>query len=218
MDSLARVYRKHWAKLFRYRKTNRGCSNPLLIDLSADYWKQSTKLFVVGQQTNTWYNRHVISNRPTSAESLVSIYRDCFRLGYGYNPIFWQAVRQLEVTLGIAPHAVAWSNLNRFDLRGIRPSSEEENEMGTLFDDLLRAEIRLARPDVVIFFSGPSFDDHIRRVWPSSRFSAIPPRSANSCVTSATQTYQPILSGPTIPDSSGPVVFGVPCCPLYADD
>src|SRR5438876_7896215 len=137
-DPLVQLYRTRWRQLFRYRKAKRGCSNPLLINLSAEYYRQPTKLFVVGQQTNTWYNRHVVSSGPASAESLVSIYRDRFRLGDCYNPIFWQAVRQLETSFGITPHAVAWSNLNRFDLRGTRPSAEEEEQMGILFDDLLR--------------------------------------------------------------------------------
>src|SRR6059058_3906830 len=177
-DPLVQLYRTRWGQLYRFRKAKRGCSNPLLINLSGDYYAQPTKLFIVGQQTNTWYNRHVVSSRRASAESLVSIYRDRFGLGYGYNPIFWQAVRQLETSLSIAPHAVAWSNLNRFDLHGTRPSAEEEEDMGILFDDLLRAEINFARPDVIVFFSGPSFDDHVKRIWPNSRFIAISPHTA----------------------------------------
>jgi hypothetical protein len=177
MIPLSRFYQKHWADLFSFKSTQSGFSNPLLIDCSAAYQAQHTRLFVIGQQTSTWYNACEVAADQKSVDSLIAIYRDQFRLGCGYKRIFWQAVRELEVALGIAPYAIAWSNLNRFDFRGSRPTVQQEQQMGQLFDHILRFELRFARPDVIVFFSGPTFDEHIRRIWPGAQFSAISPYS-----------------------------------------
>jgi len=130
----------------------------LLLNPPEQYERQRTRLLVIGQQTNSWYNDWVREKRGTEAiDKLMEIYRDVFRLGLIVGTTFWQAVRSLERRLGVEAGAILWSNLNKVDENRARPSKDIENRILQVFP-VLEQEINLAKPDVVVFFTGPEYE------------------------------------------------------------
>jgi hypothetical protein len=180
-ETLRQLYWQQWPTFIdflRPRLETLELSPPLLIDPPAGYYTQSIRLFIIGKQTHTWYNERFLpecSDNPI--QTLMRIYRDEFRLGLGYNSPFWTAVRVLEARLGIAPGCVVWSNLNKVDQgksgrEERRPVTDIETGLLTHFP-VLKQEIALAVPDVVVFFTGPDYDDLLERLFPKVVLSTI---------------------------------------------
>jgi len=115
------------------------------------YTEQKTKLFVVGQQTNGWFEGN-------SVEELINIY-ERFDFGkYCCDTYFWDGVRKLEEKLGIKKGCIVWSELNRMDdpneEDGKRPKRLVEEEMTEKFGFLLREEINICHPRYFSFLYG----------------------------------------------------------------
>ena len=72
----------------------------------------------------------------------------------------------------ISKFSIVWSNLNRCDFNDGRPPSEIEKDLHVTFP-ILTGEIEILQPNVVIFFSGPYFDEHINQSFVGSQFQSV---------------------------------------------
>jgi hypothetical protein len=166
------LYSQHWETLFELLMSHRDLSNPLLLNFPEGYQAQPTKLFIVGQQTHSWYNGEVqLSKELNAIDDLMDKYKNGFRLGVKYRSPFWNAARKLEKLFKISDGQILWSNLNRVDRNKGRPF-EIEKPLYEAFP-VLSSEIEIAKPDVVVFFTGPYFDDLIALNFPRVKFEAV---------------------------------------------
>ncbi|MGJ5819964.1 hypothetical protein [Paludibaculum fermentans] len=125
------------------------------------YGGTGKRLLIVGQQTFGW-SSDVDKRASDPIEWLMDNY-DRFALGREYwaSP-FWQAAHQLNEKLNPESSAASflWSNLIKVDQDGERPTQEVEEAVCAL--RLLPTEIEIVCPDVVVFFTGPRYDDRLR--------------------------------------------------------
>ena len=157
-----------------------GLSAPHLVDLEFDgYQSASRRLLVVGQETYGWDsgvgNPSPWWNSNDGADSLVRLY-DGFELGKSYyaSP-FWVATRQLAVAVGEAgtPAKVGWTNLFKVDEGTHRPGEEVRAVLNQHFD-VLSAELELAKPDAIVFFTGAPLDEQLlSRQGPEARLEEV---------------------------------------------
>jgi hypothetical protein len=166
-QALRTLYQRHLHKIGGFVKTfpNDGLEGPLLMQPSA-YFDQSTKLFIVGQETNGWHCEY------DDIDAQLAVYAK-FNMGESYRSSpFWNVTRKVEAILRIAPHSCAWSNLNRFDQAGGAPHGAILQAMSGL-DFLVREEIRILRPDVCLvclFYTNRKFDHRIAALYPDVAF------------------------------------------------
>lgn len=166
MDNLSserfeELYRRHWPEFASYLRTA-NASPPLLIHPPAGYSTQTRKLFIVGQQTRKWYDDAVDK---TDLSSVMRLYEK-YQLGLtDPRKVFWIFVRQLERALKVEPGAIIWSNLNKVDQAKGRPNQETSEAVRRLFP-VLQSEIEIAKPDIVLFLTGPAFDSDLVRTFP----------------------------------------------------
>lgn len=165
--SLFDFYSENWPRLVKLLRSEPRLSPPLLIDSADRLLRQPLRLFIVGQQTNTWYNGVVRIRESTAAITELQTIYEKFSLGLEHPSPFWQAVRELERAFGIKAGHVLWSNLNRADYESARPPRELEEQLLGAFP-LLPAEIAVASPDVVVFFTGPSYDGLLSKAFPDA--------------------------------------------------
>jgi len=168
---LRQVYEQAWPKLssaLAASAESDRLSYPLLIDIEAhNYLRAPKKLFVIGQQTSTWYGRW--SDLRTDANPisrLLGIYRE-FQLGRDvFLAPFWSAAHRIYRDLNPCgpPDGFAWSNLIKMDEDGECPRWGLEQLIRETFN-VLPSEIELAKPDVAIFFTGPDYDETIEEVF-----------------------------------------------------
>lgn len=131
---------------------------PFLISPGESYRKSKIKLMIIGQETNGWYNIH------SKIDGLMKVYED-FNVGKNYSSSpFWNVTRKLERTLEIKEHSCVWANLNKYDVNNKRPKGKHEQEISH-FDNLLISEIEILKPDICIFFTGPTFDYRLKKLY-----------------------------------------------------
>jgi hypothetical protein len=168
------LYLRYWNELERYRASIPSLSPPLLVEPPDKYWTQAVRLCVVGQETHSWYDEPFgIRTGAAAVDYLLGVYRE-FALGTRYVSPFWRSVRYLEAALGIERGAVVWTNLNKVDQDQRRPIPAVEKAVGALFP-VVPEELSLAKAHAVVFFTGPRYDDLLRRLFAGSSLTSAGP-------------------------------------------
>lgn len=165
IQELRDLYSEHWATLVALLAEKDELSSPLLICPPIDYKAQTHRLMIFGQQTYGWEGENIA----TGIDAYVNFN---FAEGY-YNSPFWSFVRSLEDGLNIGRRMSVWNNLNKCDWSKDKPPLEIELKIERTFGVIPR-EIEILNPDVVIFLTGPRFDDNIKRLFSDARFESVP--------------------------------------------
>lgn len=183
MNELIYLYKKYWNDLIELKKQYQNLSEPLLINIDDSYLKQKTRLFVVGQQTNGWSvgEKEMGSSEDSRhIDELIQGYKD-FRFNLGpkkWRSLFWPTVRKIETKLQINQGGIVWSNINRMDYKktGGKRGRPPENIERILYEKLplLPQEIRLAKPHLIIFFTGPYYDNIINALFNNPEMTSFP--------------------------------------------
>lgn len=163
---------------------NETLSYPQLLDISAqNYGKAQTKLMVVGQQTQTWYGEwnDLKTYAPEDGvRKLMNHYRE-FNLGDGKRQTpFWQYAHKLYTLLNPTgpENGCIWSNLIKMDGLDKKgkwgyPGWPIEERINKSFNIII-SEADMAEPDVVVFFTGRSYDECLGRSFPGAKLCAVP--------------------------------------------
>jgi hypothetical protein len=161
-EALGRTYRDRIGALIDALGAVAGVSNPHLITAPPEYAKADVRLMVIGQQTFGYVGQLGQDLGADPVGRLMDVYTD-FRLGEHYRTSpFWAAAHQVYAHLNPKgpPAGFIWSNLIKVDQYGNRPDPAVEEECCDLFG-VLTDEIALLQPDVVLFFTGPQYDQRL---------------------------------------------------------
>ncbi len=150
-----------------------GLSAPLLMHVFKEYESMSRKVLFVGQETHGWDQM----SKKLNVETLQKQYTD-FNLGKSANygdgkPLrylrspFWNFSRSLFYTLNISGNDVSrktngflWTNISKFDAGTTTPNLELQQQNIAGFE-LLKQEIAVIKPDIVVFLTGTKYDNWI---------------------------------------------------------
>lgn len=164
-----------------------SASAPLLISPRQSWKRCPTRLLIVGQETNGWgapastKAKEGVSTleqfcaHPDGVKSMLSAYRSFdFAKNYQHrNSAFWRAFRHLEDRVADARCEAMWTNLYRVDVDGSvmkHCTAEHRRLLAKAQSGLLAAETRLLQPRVVVFFTGPIYDEELIRAFPDASF------------------------------------------------
>jgi hypothetical protein len=145
-------------------------SHPLFLKIPNEYDQAQVKLLVVGQQTNGWITPVGcgVDKKPLAepVSYLMGVYEGfCLGKHYRYRRSpFWRAAHYLHHKLNPhgPPYAFLWSNLVRVDVGKRRPEWRVEQAICGTPCNILVKEVELFKPQVVVFFTGPDYDDRMR--------------------------------------------------------
>jgi hypothetical protein len=176
-------------------------SAPLLLKVPEKWISAKPRVLIIGQETLDWnfvkgdYPRHEsifndiadwkeFKEKPDSVPALVEGYRFFnFSKTHSVNhrAPFFSAYRRIREAVGddldSFDTSVLWTNLIRMAYDG--GSILQINNISIrnrLFDisgEVLRCEIRALSPDAIIFFTGPRYDDALKRAFQDVKFNKI---------------------------------------------
>jgi hypothetical protein len=180
MRRLVQVYETKLVALASALPAGGGLHGPHLVDIDADGYRDArVKVMVVGQQAYDWGAPWGPNASASEIENRLADYRG-FRLGR--NPggqswmrsPFWQAAHRVYSGLnpGGPPDGFLWSNLLKIDQGKWRPEPDVVDALQANFN-VLPAEIEIARPDAVVFFTGPLYDNDLRRAFDGARHETV---------------------------------------------
>jgi hypothetical protein len=148
----------------------RHISHPLLGEVTDHYVRSTTRLVVVGQQTQTWCEW---LDATRTVEGVIARSFEMYALAmkgegdpYATSP-FWTFSREVYARCnpGVAPkpHGFFWTNLWKVDDNAGPPQPDLLKLLREHFC-LLREEIEVLRPHAVLCFTKPCHDPDLRRV------------------------------------------------------
>jgi hypothetical protein len=164
-------------------------SAPLLLSVRADWKAANSRILIVGQETNGWTSS--IETKPRQLKTLehfckseygidemLHAYREfAFADSYSHrNSAFWRAFRHLEANVAKSPSAAMWTNLFRVDVGGsvVRSCDEDARDhLRRVQVGLLTTEVVALKPTIVVFFSGPTYDQEIAKAFSDCTFEQV---------------------------------------------
>lgn len=173
---LSSLYESKWSKISDILRVNERLSYPLFMSVPQAYIEAKRKLMIVGQQGYQWGFSKKDSGRDpkwNSTQTLMQEYKN-FALGKQYvKSPFWQAANKLYnlLNLNSPPGGFLWSNLITVDDWNNRPNQAVEQSVCEL--GLLSEEIKITKPDVVVFFTGPNYDARLKDTFKGLEFKNI---------------------------------------------
>lgn len=152
-------------------------SNPSLLKCLPSYLKAKKKVLFIGQETNGWDSFRVTldtfnvgineeANRDCIIEYLQWMYEDLrFHRKWDYTP-FWKGMRRFyqAIVNDGDDDGFLHTELVRFDFDQQRPPHHIEDLLQKEYN-VLPMEISALNPDVVIFLTGPYYDDRLRETF-----------------------------------------------------
>lgn len=179
-ERLLWFYRSIWGDLVQDLAGHGALSSPLLVELPPAYTQGPHRLMVVGQETNGWRG-HLwkgVQGEPGKVADLVAellgTYRGFERGRHYRSSPFWRCAHQIQGLLnpGVDLYGFLWSNLLKVDQGQDRPSRVVEDSI--LRHRMLPKEVELAAPSVVVFFTGPEYDEVLRKTFPGAVLEQVP--------------------------------------------
>jgi hypothetical protein len=151
-------------------------SQPQLMVIPQSYLDSEVRLMIVGQESGGWGDPSWDASSDEGRALLLSDYTG-FNLALGtrwHSSPFWQGAYRIRDLLNPAGPAncFLWSNLvpvseNQGNGKFGHPSDEVAKTATAL--RLLQTEIEVARPDIIVFFTGASHDYLIRSAFPEAQ-------------------------------------------------
>jgi hypothetical protein len=150
-------------------------TNPLLIRPPEGYAQSKLKAMYFGQETNGWEGGY---EENKGVEHLLGIYDEFANKGRGfrYGGQFWNALKSFQQAfLKVEPtSAFLWNNIIKV---GKYSEKNRPSEDIILWQDpwfaVTREEMKTFVPNVVIFLTGPNYDDMIRRTFGEFQISSV---------------------------------------------
>lgn len=144
-----------------------GPTNPLVIAPPKDYAESGLKIMYFGQETNGWEGSF---RDGVDLDALLHLYDGFSNNGGGfkYGGQFWNALRSFQASFKEyrSDSIFIWNNLVKIGKdwsKGIPPA--EVLSWQEPWFEVIRREVDLLRPDVVIFLSGPNYDWVIEHIF-----------------------------------------------------
>lgn len=168
-EELKHLYKGYYQNLLARQDNFSGNpSCPLLMKAFPEYENIGKRLLLVGKETN-WWKGHLKENFPI--EDLFKLYED-FALGYRFtgfdevkrktlNSPFWNFGRNLYSRINDNTNRKSlgylWSNISKMDSGAADRVMPEEERYKEDFE-LLKKEIAIVQPDVIVFIIGNDYN------------------------------------------------------------
>lgn len=168
-DQLLELYNKKMPLLKKSldeynENTKDKATNPLLIKVSEKWEDSDVKIMIIGQETYTWCgecgNEGIFS---ANIKESLNIYNRFFLNNYGYTSPFWNEFRRLSKSIKTNKKVdFSWNNVIKIGRIG---AGNIPNINDIIYKDfnILIEEIKITKPNILIFFTGPSYNNHIKR-------------------------------------------------------
>lgn len=184
-NQLLQVYTSKWADamlgfnpIFENDDFEVKPTNPLLlyIDDEENYETADIRLMIFGQETNGWYDEQGVS-----IIEVQNLYDKFFNKGecWSYGGQFWNGIKRFVTSLQKKyPDKrirVIWNNIVKIGkegAKGMPPNYIYDIEKE--FFKVIPKEIEILKPNIVVFFTGPKYDQIIEHNFGILKYEALP--------------------------------------------
>jgi hypothetical protein len=181
---LTDIYRKHFSECSRTinQIISSGAeppTDPLLISPPLGYYDSDFKIMYFGQEVNCWEGPF---HESKGVDHLLEVY-DRFANnggGFRYGGQFWNALKQLNESFSKLHTSLSFTynniiKIGKHEAKGL-PSEPLLIWQKTWFQ-VIREEVRILTPDLIVFFTGPDYDKFLQEAFGPIEFTQVGARS-----------------------------------------
>ncbi len=137
-------------------------THPLLIKANEEYENADYKIMFFGQETNEWNG---VFEEGIDIDSVTNVY-DEFYLQKGYEKYgkpFWNFVRSLKNIQSEKKIGYIWNNVLKIGKSDVGTPQQGLINYTLDFFNVIPQEIEILKPKVLLFLSGHTYDEHIKK-------------------------------------------------------
>ena len=157
--------------------TGNMATHPLLIKTDEDYEKTESKIMILGKETNGWCKDEInegIFEKGIGIDSIINVY-DKFYLQNGspkYGKHFFNFVKLIKSKLSKKNVGYIWNNVLKIGKSDV--GTPQQGLINYTIDsfNVIPREIEILKPNVLLFLSGPKYDEYIEKT--IGKFNVIP--------------------------------------------
>lgn len=174
-NSLKEVYVSKWDNLTQRLKdeSEYAPTHPLLISLpdEDEYLKSDLRVMFVGKETNDWEGAFGTRN----IDQLLKTYRAFLNKQGSRKSPFWQYIRKwqqaIEEEYPNKKVSLVWNNILKIGkAKEIGEPNEQILQINKESFDVFHEELKILKPHIVVFWTGHSYDKHLKRYIPNIEF------------------------------------------------
>jgi hypothetical protein len=167
------IYTSAWQYIKDIRNQSPNLSTPHFVSAFPDYDMAERRVVFVAQETKGWLcDSELVGKDTLSCVTRLMNHYAQFNLGanYKYRATYWNPVHDLyKLSLPNGPECGFVSiNALIMDEDASRPTPTNIEKIKQLF--LLQKQILALKPDIVIFHTGPDYDDVLKNDFPDIQF------------------------------------------------
>jgi hypothetical protein len=174
---LRKLYESYYSELTREmfqinekleKKSERG-TNPLLLSVGESYEKADLKIMFFGQETNFWLGERNEGAFLGEIQPIIDLYKGFYldKYCFKYGGQFWNGISRLKKLLkDQMPDkkiGLLWNNVVKIG-KCDKGFPYQINSVTNKYFNVISEEIRITKPDIIIFLSGPYYDNEIRKI------------------------------------------------------
>lgn len=159
--SLYELYDSQWDNYLSNIQGNEDAAYPYLTVASDRFAAAYKKVILYGQETMSWGGEFYDHPEHGSLKNTMSLYDIFVNEREGYNSPYWNFInslkRQAESNVGFIV-----SNIVRIGKKYEAGCDETINSLAMKYFDVARQEYEILNPDIMLFLTGPGYDDRIK--------------------------------------------------------
>lgn len=191
-DKLRDLYFTNWDDLQIEAGKINNITHPLLIYLNEDeYLTSEVKVMVFGQETDGWHGKFPREDNALSVDELMKSYQKYFYSNRSSKRPFWNKSNFKHFETVITKYfklqgkstAFVWNNLSKIGKVSRGKSGPGIRSLELKYLDVIKKEVEILKPEIIIFTTGHSRDKYIERAfgkdsvefeYPSLAFKGLP--------------------------------------------
>jgi hypothetical protein len=170
---LKKLYENYWVKLLD-EVDSLLCSNPLLIKVSDEYIDSDVKVMIVGQETDGYWLGELNQKEKSVSDLMTGYFNYFYQISTGGKKrgkrAFWNKKNykyfEDELTKYFKENnksvSFIWNNISKIGGKKRGKPNKKIRILEREYFNILRQEIKILKPDIIIFTTGSSRDSYIK--------------------------------------------------------
>lgn len=165
-EQLKELYQQHWDKTRDEIVIGKDSAFPFMISVSKRYENATKKVMFCGQETNCWNGKETHDYDPELVKrSTVGTITECYNdfvnkeKRMGYNSPFWNFINRLATQNANTGFIV--NNIVKIGKKRRKGYNRVIDEEAHKYFPVFKEELNILKPDLIIFLTGPNYDDKI---------------------------------------------------------
>ena len=141
-------------------KSMEECAMPFLIAPTNEYYNSDKRIMIIGQETNRWGGEMYGKYEIQTPENLMNLNDIFVNIDSGYKSPFWNFINDLQKL--ISDIKIVVNNIVKIGKKHGRGCDDNINNLTLQHFNILSEEIKILKPDILIFLTGPYYDTRIK--------------------------------------------------------